>query len=102
MSPELTDSASVLVVESDGELIGFAVPALTAIEPTHWQPDGPEGSTAGDPSASPSASSADLQTNSSTVSRRLALVGAGGRERMLPMLDLLALARSLQEQAALA
>lgn len=101
-SPELTDSASVLVVESDGELIGFAVPALTAIEPTHWQPDGPDASTAGDPSASPTASSADSQTTSSTVSRRLALVGAGGRERMLPMLDLLALARSLQEQAALA
>ena len=87
--PELTDSASVLVVESDGELIGFAVPALTAIEPTQWQPDD-----AGGAAAEPSAPS--------TVSRRLALVGAGGRERMLPMLDLLALARTVQAQAAAA
>ena len=89
--PELTDSASVLVVESDGELIGFAVPALTAIEPTPWQPEGGDG---GVP--------ADRQAPSSTVSRRLALVGTGGRERMLPMLDLMALARSVQAQAATA
>jgi len=28
----------LLVVETDGELVGFAVPRLRAIEPAHWEP----------------------------------------------------------------
>jgi purine-binding chemotaxis protein CheW len=76
---ESTAGASVLVVESDGEWVGFAVPALKAIEEARWQPALPVGA-AGRP-------------------RPLALVGEGAAERMLPVLDLWQMARSLRNDS---
>lgn len=75
---EITPAASVLVVEADGDLVGFVVPGLTAIEPAEWEPalPGPGG-----------------------ASRRLVLVGEGAGERMLPLHDLQQMARSIQARA---
>jgi purine-binding chemotaxis protein CheW len=76
---EVTPAASVLVVASQGELIGFAVPQLKSIEPADWEPELP-----------------DLAAGSGrgAQGRKLALVGAGQAERMLPVLDL----RQMAEQ----
>lgn len=67
--PEVTPAASVLVVEVDGAPVGFAVPALAAIERARWQPGQPR--------------------------RAMALVGQGETERMLPLIDLQQMARGL-------
>lgn len=67
--PEVTPAASVLVVESRGTLVGFAVPALKAIETARWEPGAPR--------------------------RSMVLVGQGSSERMLPLIDLQQLAASL-------
>jgi purine-binding chemotaxis protein CheW len=75
-----TASASVLVVESEGELVGFVVAGLKAIEPSLWQPELQHAGMAGG-------------------SRRLALVGDGLHERMLPVLDLQQLAQGLRQAA---
>ena len=74
---ESTQGASVLVVESEGELVGFVVPALKGIEPARWQPE--------------------LPAHASGRSRPLALVGQGAAERMLPVLDLWKMARALRQ-----
>lgn len=65
--PEVTPAASVLVVELEGTMVGFAVPALMAIEPARWEPGQPR--------------------------RSMALVGQGETERMLPVIDLREMAR---------
>jgi purine-binding chemotaxis protein CheW len=75
-----TPSASVLVVESEGELVGFLVDGLKAIEPSLWQPELQHACLSGG-------------------GQRLALVGAGSCERMLPMLDLRQLAQGLRRAA---
>lgn len=82
-SPDVTPAVSVLVVESDGELVGFAVPKLVSIEPAQWEPELP-----------------DYNPGASGVirSRQLAQVGAGDNQRMLPLLDLLHVARLFQSQ----
>ncbi|MEY4765967.1 MAG: hypothetical protein RI907_2640 [Pseudomonadota bacterium] len=81
--PEVTPAASVLIVPSDDELIGFAVPALKSIEVAAWQPEVASG-----------ASNAE----GACRSRKLAQVGRGHEERMLPVLDLANLARLVRER----
>jgi purine-binding chemotaxis protein CheW len=76
----LLGTASVLLVSSQDELIGFAVPQLRLIEPAQWEPRLPE-----------------LGERVST--RQLALVGAGDDGRMVPVIDLEGLARRFQSQA---
>ena len=73
-------SASVLVVESGDDLVGFAVAGLKAIEPSAWQPTLQHGGLSGG-------------------SRPMALVGEGARQRMLPVLDLQQLAQGLRQAA---
>lgn len=86
---EVCAAASVLVVESDGELLGFAVPQLKAIELADWKDE---------PAATPGAEPAP--TGSGPFNTRcLARVGSGDVERLLPVLDLQRLARTLQAQA---
>jgi chemotaxis signal transduction protein len=80
---EITATTSILVVESDGELIGFPVQRLKAIEAATWEPVVPH----------------HLPTRHSAT-KKWALVGTGDAERMLPVQDLLAVARSFQQQQA--
>jgi purine-binding chemotaxis protein CheW len=81
----LTRESSVLVVQTDGDWTGFAVPRLRAIESTSWEPALPaHGLGAPDPLARV------LKSN------ELALVDSGGTERMLRVLNLERIARSLQ------
>ena len=68
--PEVTPAASVLVVEVGGAPVGFAVPALAAIERARWQPGQPR--------------------------RSMVLVGEAETERMLPLIDLQQMAQALQ------
>lgn len=68
--PEVTPAASVLVVEVAGAPVGFAVPALAAIERARWEPGKPR--------------------------RSMVLVGDGETERMLPLIDLQQMAQTLQ------
>lgn len=85
-----TAAASVLVVQAGDHLVGFAVPALRAIEHSRWQPQ--------------SQAFTRLHTGSSqaagTASRpgQLAQVGTGAQERMLPVLDLVQAALDLQQR----
>lgn len=74
-----TPPSSVLVVASEGELVGFAVPQLRAIEQARWTP-GPE-------HGSQRASTKDL-----------AQVGAGPQAKLLPVIDLRQMARSVQQR----
>ncbi len=75
--PEVTPAASILVVQSDDELVGFAVPHLRSIEASNWEPDVPR---------------LGLATDGTARARKLARVGTGQEERMLPVLDLMQLA----------
>mgnify|MGYP002136287932 CR=1 FL=1 len=68
--PEVTPAASVLVVEVAGAPVGFAVPALAAIERARWEPGKPR--------------------------RSMVLVGDGETERMLPLIDLQQMAQALK------
>jgi purine-binding chemotaxis protein CheW len=83
---EITATASVLVVESDGELIGFPVQRLRAIEAATWEPVVPHHLP----------TSQDVQKMRTAASKKWALIGSGEDERMLPVQDLLAVARSFQ------
>jgi purine-binding chemotaxis protein CheW len=85
---EITATASVLVVESDGELIGFPVQSLKAIEAATWEPVVPHHLSTRD---------AINERARATASKKWALVGTGEAERMLPVQDLLAVARSFQQ-----
>lgn len=80
-SAPATDASSVLVVESQGELMGFVVPGLKAIEAAHWEPELP--------SLTPGAGDTGR-------SRKLAQLGSGPAERMVPVLDLRRIAAGLQ------
>jgi purine-binding chemotaxis protein CheW len=84
-----TPTSSVLVVESDGDFLGFVVPALKAIEPTRWQPRLGHIGKSKRPNAEGDA-----------TCTQLALMGEGAGERMIPVLDLKRLARSIQARAA--
>ena len=84
-----TPKSSVLVVESEGEFMGFVVPGLKAIEPARWQP---RLGAIGKPR--------NLNVEGDSTCTQLALMGEGGAERMIPILDLKRLARSIQARAA--
>ena len=81
----VTPSSSVLVVESQGELMGFVVPGLKGIEAAHWEPELP--------TLTPGAADTGR-------SRKLAQLGSGTSERMVPVLDLRRIAASLQARPA--
>lgn len=86
-SPEVSPAVSVLVVDSDGTLIGFAVPMLRSIEQTQWEP-----SLTGGRSTAPGDLAEALR------SKTLVKVGQDQACRMLPLIDLAAVARALQHQ----
>jgi len=84
-----TTKSSVLVVESEGDFMGFVVPGLKAIEPARWQPRlGVLGRLR------------SLNVEGDTTCTQLALMGEGATERMIPILDLNRLARSIRTRAA--
>lgn len=84
-APEASPAVSVLVVDLDGTLIGFAVPMLKSIETTHWEPALTQESnlTAGSLAAA-------------LRSKALVKVGDEQQSRMLPLIDLSSVARALQ------
>lgn len=87
---QATNAASVLVVQAGHHLVGFAVPALRAIEHSRWQPQSQvfnRSHNGGSP-----APGAGLRTG------QLAQVGTGAQERMLPVLDLVQAAWDLQQR----
>lgn len=84
-----TPTSSVLVVESEGDYMGFVVPALKAIESTHWQPQ-----------LGRLAKPRNTGAAGDAICTQLALMGKGTTERMIPVLDLKKLARSIQARAA--
>lgn len=79
--------ASVLVVQSGGDWLGFAVPRLRAIEPAEWEPSLP----------AHGMGEADALTHT-LHSRTLAQVGQGAEQRMLRVLDLASIAQALRER----
>jgi purine-binding chemotaxis protein CheW len=80
---EVTPAASILIVQSEGELVGFAVPHLKSIEAANWEPEVPRMGQAAEGAA---------------LARKLARVGTGSEERMLPVMDLLQLARLVRDR----
>lgn len=86
-APEVSPAVSVLVVDVDGTLIGFAVPMLKSIEFTQWEPTLTLGANNG---------AGDLAE--ALRSKTLVKVGAEQSSRMLPLIDLSAAARALQSQ----
>lgn len=87
--PEVCSAVSVLVVEADEVLTGFAVPSLRTIEPADWEPGLPRmGLHQHD------------ELTQALQTRQLVQVGSSETRRMLRMLDLERIARALQAQAA--
>lgn len=84
--PTPTPASAILVVRSRQELIGFAVAALRSIESPTWSADTP---------TTAEADASDLK--SAMRCRELLKVGQPGQERLLPLLDLVAIARALQQ-----
>jgi len=80
----IRDTASVLVIETDIGVAGFAVPGLITIEET-WQDKLQQAETSGPP--------AQIRQSRSDVAWRHLLVGQGKQERLLSLLDLQALAQ---------
>ncbi len=79
-------AASVLVVQSGDDWVGFAVPRLRAIEAADWEP------------LLPAHGVGDADALTHTLrSRTLAQVGQGAEQRMLRVLDLAGIARALRE-----
>ena len=85
-TPEATPSASVLIVSSGDDLVGFAVPSLRSIEQAEWEPELPDHQLGG------GALSARFR------SKQLALLRSAQGERMLPVLDLQHLAQLVRER----
>jgi purine-binding chemotaxis protein CheW len=81
-----TREASVLVVESDGELVGFAVTGLKSIGQAHWEPELP----------ATGVRPADALSQAVHSLSRALCVDADG-ERMLPVLDLRRIATLARE-----
>lgn len=79
---------TVLVVESDGDRVGFAVQALRAIESTDWEPQ--------------VRALAGRNTDDQRLEwppRQLARVGSGSQERLLPLLLLQDVALAVRQRA---
>ena len=86
--PAITPAVSVLVVESDGELVGFAVPRLVTIDAADWEP------------ALPTAPEHRQDALGQLLnSRKLAQMGHGTEQRMLRVLELRRVAQALQQRA---
>ena len=85
--PAASAAASVLVVEAEGVVAGFAVTALETSKAAGWEPELPHHG---------------LQTQDDLAqalgARKLALFGSGSRQPMLRVMDLQRLARALQAQ----
>lgn len=81
----IRDTASVLVVETDYGVVGFAVPGLITIDEA-WQERLDNAEVAGPP--------AHIRHSNLAASWRHVLVGQGKQERLLSLLDLVALAES--------
>lgn len=80
--------ASVLVVESEAELVGFLVPRLKAIEASGWRPR-------------LGRSALSMRKNTADPSgAELALIGNGRAERLIPVLDLRSLAGAIRHAMA--
>jgi purine-binding chemotaxis protein CheW len=88
-APDVSPAVSVLVVESQGTLIGFAVPMLKSIERTHWEPSLTGGACA---------DTGDVAE--ALRSKTLVQVGEEPSCRMLPLIDLAAVSRALRMQGA--
>lgn len=80
----LGPDARVLVVAQDGVFAGFAVSALKSIEPCRWTPD-----------ADAQRLAAGDRRLSALGVRRHALLGEASAQRLVPVLDLQALAQGL-------
>ena len=86
-APEVSPAVTVLVVESKGVLIGFAVPVLKSIELTQWEP-----------SLSLGAGTDSSDLAQALKSKTLVKVGEEHVCRMLPLIDLASIALALQNQ----
>lgn len=87
--PQFTPAACVLVVESAGERIGFAVPRLDTIETGRWEPSLPL--------RRPGPGRAQIATRDGRLP--LVLVGEGDAQRLLQFVDLQRIAADLQDAA---
>ena len=88
-SPAASPAVTVLVVQHGDEYVGFAVPALRAIEPSDWTPE------------LPALGQRPQDALAQAISgRRLVQVGAVGQQRLLPLIDLAAVALALLKNAA--
>jgi purine-binding chemotaxis protein CheW len=80
----------LLLVEVDGEQVAFVVDALRGIDSLTWAEPGPDGAPA----------PRGALTSSAVALRSAPLVGVGGGDKLLPDLDLLALARRVGVETA--
>jgi purine-binding chemotaxis protein CheW len=87
---QATPAVSILVVSRGDSHVGFAVPALRAIEPAEWEPELPSHT-----------GRAEDELTQLLTQRKLALVGQGDAQRMLRVLDLQRLAAAVGEAATL-
>nr|WP_276610741.1 chemotaxis protein CheW [Kineococcus siccus] len=83
-------STCLLLVEVDGEQIAFVVDALRGIDSLTWQEPGPDGGPPA-PAAVPS---------SARALRSAPLIGVGGSGKLLPDLDLPAIARRVRAETS--
>jgi len=83
-------STCLLLVEVDGEQVAFVVDALRGIDSLTWQEPGPDGGPA----------PRGALTSSAVALRSAPLVGVGGGDKLLPDLDLPALARRVGVETA--
>ena len=80
----------LLLVDVDGEQVAFVVDSLRGIDSLSWQEAGPDGAPAPRPPVRASAQAL----------RSAALIGVGGSQKLLPDLDLPALARQVRAETA--
>jgi len=83
-------STCLLLVEVDGEQVAFVVDTLRGIDPLTWQEAGPDGAPA----------PRGTLTSSAVALRSAPLIGVGGSDKLLPDLDLAALARRVAVETA--
>jgi purine-binding chemotaxis protein CheW len=89
--PEIAPSACLLIVEVDGDRVGFAVQALRAIDPLAWKAKR-------DVDAGERDDARPLDPGSAL--RDAALISVGEDPRLLPELDLRAIARAVRAELA--
>lgn len=84
--PAVGEGNSTLVVEVQGQPIGFVVPALRSIETVSWSPE------AGSPGQR------SVPTSAAAAARALVQIGDAAERRLVRLLDLQGLARDLIER----